>query len=416
MDFTLVLDGYDLITTLSRIVYDFLGIKMLRGIFCHDLPIYKDINGVYCSTTMTDDLFSRYMTVCDELVVATRVYPIDKTYEEAHQERISLPNLKFLDLPNLNTFSALFGLISKYRKIIEKEVDNCDLIFIRGGINALLGVDAARKLKKPYLVESSGCAWDSYWNHSFSGKCIAPYMEYRARRDTKEADFVVYVTEKWLQGKYPTNGKWTYASNVILKGVEGSALPKRQKKLATMDKKRIVVGTTAGINLMKGQQFVVEAMRLLKNELDIRYELVGSGNTDYLKSLIDKYGLTNKVFFKGQLSHNEVLAWLDSLDLYVQPSLQEGLPRSVIEAMSRACPVLGSRTAGIPELIAEECVFERKNPTSIAATICDILAGNKMEENAVLNFNKSKEYILDKLNERRNKLYLEYRDYATRNK
>ena len=241
---------------------------MVRGIFCHDLPIYKDVNGVYCSTTMTDDLFSRYMIVCDELVVATRVYPIDKTYEDAHQERITLPNLRFLDLPNLNNFSALFGLVGKCRKIIEQEVEHCDLIFIRGGINALLGIDAARKFQKSYLVESSGCAWDSYWNHSFVGKCIAPYMEYRARKDTREAAFVVYVTEKWLQGKYPTNGKWTYASNVILKSVDDSALPRRKEKIVSMDKKRIVIGTTAGLNRMKGQQFVVEAMNILKNEYD----------------------------------------------------------------------------------------------------------------------------------------------------
>ena len=66
---------------------------MVRGIFCHDLPIYKDKNGVYCSTTMTDDLFSRYFEVVDELVVATRIYSIDKTYEEAHQEKITLPNI-----------------------------------------------------------------------------------------------------------------------------------------------------------------------------------------------------------------------------------------------------------------------------------------------------------------------------------
>lgn len=385
---------------------------MVRGIFCHDLPIYKDVNGVYCSTTMTDDLFSRYLTVCDELVVATRVYAINKTYQEAHQEKITLPNLRFLDLPNLNTFKALFGLVSKCRKLFEKEIAQCDLIFIRGGINAVLGVDAARKLHKPYLVESSGSAWDSYWNHSFAGKCIAPYMEYRARKDIKEADFVVYVTEKWLQGEYPTNGKWTYASNVILKSIDESVLPKRKRKISAMDKKQIVIGTTAGLNRMKGQQFVIEAMQLLKEDVDIRYQLVGSGDSAYLNSLVQKLGLADKVEFKGQMSHNEVLTWLDSLDLYVQPSLQEGLPRSVIEAMSRACPVIGSRTAGIPELIAENCVFERKSPRAIALAILHILRDDNMDINSERNFNKAKEYELHILNERRNKLYLEYRDYA----
>ena len=377
---------------------------MVRGIFCHDLPIYKDVNGAYCSTTMTDDLFLRYLTV------ATRVYNIDKTYQEAHQEKITLPNLRFIDLPNLNTFGALFGLISKCRKILEKEIANCDLIFIRGGINAILGVSAAKKLGKPYLCECSGCAWESYWNHSLSGKIIAPYMEYRAIKDTRDAVYVIYVTEKWLQRRYPTNGKWTYASNVILHHVDENALVKRRAKIASMDKKKIVIGTTAGLNRVKGQQFVIKAMHLLMDDCDIKYELVGSGDKGYLKDLADQYGLTDKVVFKGQMNHDEVLSWLDTLDLYVQPSLQEGLPRSLIEAMSRACPAIGAHTAGIPELIEDDCVFERKSPKAIALAILHILSENNMVQNSERNFFKAKEYELHKLDERRNKLYLEYRN------
>ena len=107
---------------------------MIKGIFCHDLPIYKDIDGNYCSTTLTDSLFLRYFNVVDELVVATRVYKIDKTYKEAHQEKITLPNIKFLEFPNLNTFKGIFTLIPKAKKVLKKEMQKVDLVFIRGGI------------------------------------------------------------------------------------------------------------------------------------------------------------------------------------------------------------------------------------------------------------------------------------------
>ena len=76
---------------------------MITGIFCHYLPIYKDVDGVFCSTTLTNDLFSRYFTVVDKLYVATRVYPINKTYKEAHQEKISLSNIEIIEFPNLST-------------------------------------------------------------------------------------------------------------------------------------------------------------------------------------------------------------------------------------------------------------------------------------------------------------------------
>ena len=52
---------------------------------------------------------------------------------------------------------------------------------------------------------------------------------------------------------------------------------------------------------------------------------------------------------------------LDECDIYLQPSLQEGLPRSVIEAMSRGCACIGAATAGIPELLESEYVVKRKS-------------------------------------------------------
>ena len=58
--------------------------------------------------------------------------------------------------------------------------------------------------------------------------------------------------------------------------------------------------------------------------------------------------------------------WLDDMDLYIQPSLQEGLPRAVVEAMSRGLPALGAHTGGIPELLGEDCIFPRKGVDAIA--------------------------------------------------
>lgn len=388
---------------------------MVRGIFCHDLPIYKDVNGVYCSTTLTDSLFSRYFVVVDELVVATRVYPIDKTYEEAHQEKISLPNIHFIEIPNLNTFGALFGLISKYKRLLLQEVSSCDLIFIRGGMNALLGVDVAKKLGKPYLLECSGCAWETYWNHSFVGKLLAPYMEYRARIDVRDAAYVIYVTERQLQNRYPTRGKSTFASNVILTNIDDNNLARRILRIKDNKKRTIIIGTTAGLIKTKGQQYVIRAMDKLRSLYDIRYELVGGGDNSYLKLTAKKHHLEEKVIFKGQLNHKEVLSWLDTIDVYIQPSLQEGLPRALVEAMSRACPAIGAKTAGIPELLMKEAVFKSGSSEAIAKSL-EIILSDDLIKHAKYNFNKSKEYELRKLNQRRNAFYLDYKNYVVDNR
>ena len=388
-----------------------MGNKIIRGIFCHDLPIYKDINGVYCSTTLTNDLFRRYFCVVDELVVATRIYPLNATYTEAHQEKISLPNVRFIDLPNLNKIWNYITKISYVKEILTKELLNSDLIFVRGGTIALLAVNVAKKIKKPYLLECGGCSWDAFWHHSFMGKLIAPYMEYRERRDVRDASYVIYVTEKWLQNRYPTNAKYTtFASNVILTNLDKQALLNRIKKIKEkMAEEPIVLGTTAAVNnKAKGQQYVLEAMRDLRQTYNVRYELVGGGDTTYLKSVAKKLGVEDQVLFKGQLNHEEVLQWLDSIDIYIQPSRQEGLPRALIEAMSRACPVIGSNIAGIPELIQDEVLFKAGNVQQLKGTL-EKLIDSDLSVYARRNFSKALKYDLQKLDERRTEIYKLYR-------
>lgn len=382
---------------------------MVKGIFCHDLPIYKDINGVYCSNTLTNDVFLRYLGVVDELVVATRVYPINITYHEAGQDKISLPSLKFLDLPNLNTPKALCEVILDIRNKIEREISNLDLVFIRGGTIALIGVKVAKKLKKPYLLECGGSAWDSYWNHSLSGKILAPFMELKNRNAVRDAAMVVYVTKDWLQKKYPTNGVALGVSDVLIDIKDPEVLSRRLKHIEDIKGRQLVLGTTAAIDVKyKGQKYVIKAIKALKNYKNIRYEVVGGGNSNYLKNIAEQYGVKEKILFKGQLTHDEVLEWLDNIDIYIQPSLTEGLPRALVEAMSRGCPSLGSDVGGIPELLSSEFLFEKKNSKELTDRIINIISGD-LAKAAKVNYQKAKEYTPEILDIKRQSAFKQYR-------
>lgn len=387
---------------------------MITGIFCHYLPIYKDTNGNYCSTTLTDNLFQRYLQYVDWLFVATRVYSLNTTYQEAHQEKISLKKVRIVEFPNLSNPKIFFTRMLHEKKRLDKIINKCDLIFIRGGIIAQMGAKIAKKYGKPYLLECSGCAWDEYWHYNIIGKFLAPYMEYRLRKDTWNADYVVYVTEKWLQSRYPTKGKNTYASNVFLGKTDEDVLAKRLEKIKNkIDKKKIIIGTTGGVgNKAKGQQYVIRLISELTNQYDITYELVGSGSRKYLEDQADKYHVKDRIIFKGQLTHDEVLLWLDNIDIYIQPSMQEGLPRALVEAMSRACPAVGSTTAGIPELLEEKFIFKRGNVHDLKQVFIKVMKMD-LSQPAKRNFEKAKEYEVEKLNERRDHIFKEYKKRVT---
>jgi glycosyltransferase involved in cell wall biosynthesis len=109
--------------------------------------------------------------------------------------------------------------------------------------------------------------------------------------------------------------------------------------------KRIVIGTIAAVDVKyKGQENVIKDLGHLKNEgiLNFEYHLVGGGDQIHLSELAKKYNVHESIKFIGSLPHNKIFEWLDSIDIYIQPSLTEGLPRALIEAMSRGTPSIGT--------------------------------------------------------------------------
>ena len=162
----------------------------------------------------------------------------------------------------------------------------------------------------------------------------------------------------------------------------------------------------------KGQEYIIKAIsKLNKQGHNFEYELVGAGDNSYLKNLAIRYGIEDKVRFKGLLLHDEVITWLDSIDIYAQPSKQEGLPRALIEALSRGCPCIGSTTAGIPELLQKENIFRSGNINEICLTLERIIRSDMLNLSK-RNFEKAKEYEVEKLNSKRNKIYKKYLHYV----
>ena len=113
----------------------------------------------------------------------------------------------------------------------------------------------------------------------------------------------------------------------------------------------------------------------------------------------------------GQLNREEIMKWLDSIDIYIQPSLQEGLPRSLIEAMSRGCLSIGSSTAGIPELLNKSYIFKRKNVRQLVDRILSLIECKDKNSISFSNYQKSLEFNIEDLDSRRNMIYDKYLEF-----
>lgn len=89
----------------------------------------------------------------------------------------------------------------------------------------------------------------------------------------------------------------------------------------------------------------------------------------------------------------------------VKPSFMEGLCRSIVEAMSRACPVICTNVGGNYELVSSDCLFEKADYVKLADILEKMVKPEMQIEEAKRNFEKSKEYNKEDLNKKRDAFY-----------
>lgn len=385
----------------------------MNVLFCHDGPIEKDEFGNYYGIGFNDELFKKYEILDSNISIAMRVHDTFNRCLSNNYLKLTKEKFRVIKCPNLASIKGIFLNKQKCIKILEEEIKNADIIIIRLPSNiGNLAAKIAEKNKKKYIIELVGCPWDSLRSHSFIGKFVAPIMFFETKYHVKKAKNVIYVTEKFLQKRYPNSYNNIGCSDVIIENLDNINLDKRIKKIKDM-KEKIIIGTIGIIDIKyKGQEYIIKAIKeLLDDGIDnIEYQLVGPGNSDRLKKIAEKYNILDRIKFIGPITHDEIFEWLDKIDIYAQPSCTEGLPRSVIEAMSRGCPCIGSKVGGIPELINNEYLFRKKNVKEIVDVLKKmILNKGNVSKEARRNFEYSKRYCNDVLMEKKNKFYEEIR-------
>lgn len=390
----------------------------MKGLFTFDAPLYCDRNGVYCNTTVTNEMLNRYFVVVDKLFLMMRTIHLDTTYEERHLKRLDLGDkIEVIEIPNFLT-PANFLSKGKYRKKIFDLVKECDMFFLRiPSVVSDMTAEECLRQNKYYLVEVGGCAWDSYWNHGILGKIVAPSMFYNQKKTVRNASFATYVTEEWLQRRYPTNGASVVASNVYLNYFDDSNIERRIDKDKSCTDRKYRIGTIASVDVRyKGQEYIIRALAKLKQKgIVLEYDLVGAGNPKFVLSLAERLGVSKQIHILGVKLHDDIWSWLDTVDIYAQPSKQEGLPRAVIEAMNRGCLAIGSNVAGIPELLEDDMIFKSGSVEHICSILQTIISETNHERRIRRNYEKTREFEVGILNERRNMIFSNYKDLVINN-
>jgi glycosyltransferase involved in cell wall biosynthesis len=105
----------------------------------------------------------------------------------------------------------------------------------------------------------------------------------------------------------------------------------------------------------KALHVLLEAVAGLRKQgrLDFTTHLVGCGPLEAdLKGRAEALGVTDAVRFHGRRPHDEVPRWMAAADLFCLPSVREGCPNVILEALASGRPVVATRVGGIPELVS----------------------------------------------------------------
>lgn len=384
--------------------------------FAHDHVFYVDENlNFYSSGKLPYKVWERYLKVFRELVVISRFKNIDDAVNIRRLNLSSGENVNFAPVSNINSLKGILNR-KEVKKVIANTLQGCDALIARLPSEiGLLSISIAKQLNLPYAIELVGDPFNALWYHGkFIGKMYAPIISYRVKKTVKDCNFVLYVTREYLQKKYPTNGYIESCSNVEIDTQFADILHNRIKKIEA-NKSKIVLGLIGSLNSKyKGIDTAIKALSYIEKELPtVQLRILGNGNQDKWKTLAKELGMENRIIFDGVLPAGEaVYQWLDQIDLYIQPSLTEGLPRALIEAMSRGCPAIGSRVGGIPELLQEDCMHNPKNYKELGKLILNSLNQDWMKEQAQRNFHVAKNYYKDVLDRKRTMFWEKFREFC----
>ncbi len=113
--------------------------------------------------------------------------------------------------------------------------------------------------------------------------------------------------------------------------------------------KKIWIGTIGELHPIKGQEYLIRAMKEITDP-EVCLVIIGAGEREaFLKNLIKEEGLTDRVFLAGRVSRAGTHA--KAFDIFVLPSLSEGLAYVLLEAGLAGLPIIASQVGGIPEII-----------------------------------------------------------------
>lgn len=365
-----------------------------------DSLLYKTSSGTYwCESIYGYDFWERYLMTFSEVEIVSRTKTVSDD-EVKGMIRVDGDNISIKQLPYTRGMSDYIKKYFEIRKQIKKIIIDSECAIIRlPSIVADMFLKEYKKTGKLFFLEIVADPYDAY---SFN-KIAKYYFSYRLKKSVLQADGVSYVTEYYLQSKYPPKTKQitTHYSTINLLEEHFSELNSYSIDMNRPIKLIHVANSMS--NNIKGHDIAIKVVNyILLNGYQCEITFIGDGPYKaYLKDLIIKYKIEDHVNFVGKLSDsNQIRNYLKQSDLFLFPTKAEGLPRALIEAMAIGLPSISTPVNGVPELLEDRYLFNPLNVEDFGNKVISLINNpeelKEMSNNNIITAYKYKYKNLEK--------------------
>lgn len=182
--------------------------------------------------------------------------------------------------------------------------------------------------------------------------------------------------EKVLLRAYGSNRVVCIHNGIDLEAVRLNTKRVEKRKEWHFDDQTVLIGTVGRLVPVKGHAVLLEALRILhRSHSNVTLLLVGDGPLrGHLEAEAKRLGLGQSVIFSGH--QEQSYDFINMMDIFLLPSLHEGIPMVLLEAFALKRPVIASRVGGIPEVVSHGhsgILVRPGNPEELAAAIGEII-------------------------------------------
>lgn len=290
----------------------------------------------------------------EEVVVLA---PVARSGSDYRGCRIMAKNVRVVELPDFRTHVQAALHCLAIRRVFKREIDGLDVINCRH--TAPLGSSLYRLAHRRgigFFYHFSSAPWEVLRVGPKYGGLYGCFARAAYSIGFQAQKRVMRRTYSFVNGRGPCEHLRQYTDRVE-PVISSSLLPSdfRNWSAAVLhDPVRLLY--VGYLKHMKGLGYLLEALaRLGDQPQGFELHLVGAGpEENALRRDVAERGLTGKVHFHGYVPMGDALTrHYDEADIFVFPSLSEGSPRVVLEALARSLPVISTKVGSVPEVIED---------------------------------------------------------------